>query len=127
MGEKTRQVYLDELCPRLRPIAQRVMDCPCGCEALDFFRYRSRVWLETADIVHYLGLRLDQGVAALNLLTELGILERRDIFGVGFYGLTHDEQVLNALEQFWAWRDDWHTRLEQVKDTLQLGSARGVK
>ena len=42
MDEITRQELLDELCPRLRPTVQRMMDCPCGCEALDFFRYRPR-------------------------------------------------------------------------------------
>ncbi len=54
MDEITRQELLDELCPRLRPIVQRMMDCPCGCETLDFFRYRTHVWLESADIAHHL-------------------------------------------------------------------------
>ncbi len=126
MDEKTRQEFLGELCPRLRPLALRMMECPCGCEALDFFRYRTRVWLETADIAHYLHQPIDRVIAALNLLTEVGILERRDIFGVAFYGLTHNEEILNALEQFWTWRDDWLAHLERVKGTLQLGSARPV-
>ncbi len=122
MDEKTRQDFLDELCPRLRPIVRRVMDCACGCEALDFFRYRTRVWLETADIAHYLRQPVDQVVAALNLLTAIGILERRDIFGIAFYTMTQDEEILNALDQFWAVRDDWYAHLEQVKGTLRLGS-----
>ncbi len=127
MDEKTRQEFLDELCPRVRPLAARVMDCACGCEALDLFRYRTRVWLETADIAHYLKQPIDHVVAALDDLTEIGILERRDIFGMAFYGMTQNEAVLNALEQFWAWRDEWQARLERVKGMLQLDSMRVVR
>ena len=126
MDEKTRQEFLNVLCPRIRPIAARVMDCACGCEALDLFRYRTRVWLEIADIAHYLKQPLDHVVGALDLLTEIGILERRDIFGMAFYGMTRNQQVLNALEQFWAWRDEWHVQLERVRGTLRLGSVHAV-
>lgn len=121
MEEITGQEFLNELCPLLRPVARRVMECPCGCEALDFFRFRTRVWLEAADIAHHVRQPVDQVIVALNLLGELGILERRDILGVAFYGMARNEQILNALEQFWAWRDDWHMRLERVRGTLQLG------
>ncbi len=122
MDDKTRQEFLDELCPRLRPMALRVMECTCGCEAIDFFRYRTRAWLEAADIAHYLQQPVDQVAAALNLLTVIGILEQRDIFGTVFYAMTQDEEILNVLDQFWAVRDDWFVQLERVIGTLRLGS-----
>ncbi len=122
MDAKTCQEFLDELCPRLRPIARRIMSCTCGCEVLDFFRYRTRVWLEAADIAYHLRQSTNQVVAALNLLTAIGLLERREIFGVAFYAMTQEQEVLNALDQFWAVRDDWYARLEQVRGTLRLGS-----
>ena len=124
MDQTMRQQFLDELCPRLRPLIACVMNCECGCEALDFFRHRPLTWLEASDIAYHLRQPYDQVVAALNQLTALGILERFTVLGSWtFYGLTQSAEILNALEQFWAWRDDWHMRMEQVKHELQLPAA----
>lgn len=120
MDNETRKEFLGELCPRLRPVAARVLDCTWGCEALDFFRYRKRAWLDTADIAHYVGVPEDQAIDALNLLTEVRILQRQDIFGVAFFSMTQNEEVLKGLEQFWTWRDDWLGKLEKVRGALHL-------
>lgn len=121
MDQTMRQQFIDELCPRLRPLIGCVMDCECGSEVVEFFRRRSRTWLEASDIAYHLRQPYDQVVAALNQLTALGILERLTVLGSWtFYGLTQSAKILNALEQFWAWRDDWRTRMEQLKHELQL-------
>ncbi len=121
MDQTMRQQFLDELCPRLRPLIAGVMDCECGCEALDFFRRRPLTWLEASDIAYHLRQPNDQIAAALNRLSALGLLERFTVLGSWtFYGLTRSAEILNALEQFWAWRDDWHTRMDRLKHELQL-------
>ena len=121
MDLQLRQEFLNDLCPRLQPLAACVMDCECGSEVVEFFRRRSRTWLEASDIIYHLRQPNDQVTAALNQLTALGILERFTVLNSWtFYGLTQSAEILNALEQFWAWRDDWHTRMERVKHELQL-------
>ena len=121
MDLQLRQEFLNDLCPHLQPLAAGVMDCECGNEVVEFFRRRPRTWLEASDIVYHLRQPNDQVAAALNQLTALGILERFTVLSSWtFYGLTQSTEIVNALEQFWAWRDDWHTRMEQLKHELQL-------
>ncbi len=121
MDQTMRQKFLDELCPRLRPLIACVMDCACGSQVIEFYRRRSRTWLEASDIAYHLRKPNDQVAAALYRLTALGILERFTVLGSWtFYGLTQKPEILNALEQFWTWRDDWRMRVEQVKNELQL-------
>ena len=121
MDESTRQELLDELCPHLRPLIARVMDCECGCEVLDFFRQRSLTWLEASDIAYHLRQSPAYVIEALNQLAEVGILERHTVLSRWtFYGLARNAGILQALEQFWSWRDDYHARLERAEDALKL-------
>ena len=99
----------------------RVAECECGIQALDFFRRRPRAWLQASDIAYHLDLPRKQTLALLRVLTEEGILESIRVLNAWtFYGLSQRAESLAALDQFWAWRDDWHARVEQVKTALQL-------
>ena len=120
MDAVTRQYFLDELCPRLRTLIECVMDCDCGCEAVDFFRSRSLALAEARDIAAQVRLPLDQVLPSLDRLVELGIVERVMILNEPFYGLTRDPRARSALEQFWLMRDDWRGRMEQTRATLLL-------
>ena len=125
MNESTRQELLSELCPRLRPLIARVMECECGCEVLDFFRQRPLAWLEAPDIAYHLRQSQAQVIEALNQLTEAGILERFTVLSRWtFYGLARNAGILQALEQFWSWRDDYSTRLERAEGALKLRAPR---
>ena len=121
MQDKTQQDLMSELCPNLRPLIARVLECECGAQTLDFFRRRPRAWLQMSDIAYHLRQTPKQTMAILNLLAEEGILERFTVLNTGtFYGLSQRHEILRALDQFWDWRDYWHAHLEQVKDALQL-------
>ncbi len=121
MQDKTQQDFLSELCPNLRPLIARVLECECGAQALDFFRRRPRAWLQMSDIAYHIGQTPTQTMVTLNLLTEERILERFTVLNTWtFYGLSQRNEILQALDQFWASRDHWHARMEQVKDALQF-------
>ena len=121
MPNKTQQEFLNELCPQLRPLIARVLECDCGCQALDFFRRRPRVWLEVTDIAYHLRQPHPRTMATLNRLTEAGILECFTVLNTWtFYGLSQRHEILQALDPFWVWRDHWNAHVEQIKDALQL-------
>lgn len=111
---------MSDLCPRARPLIVQVMDCACGCEALDFFRTRSRTWLEVADIAYYMSQTEKEVAVALHALTHIGVTERREIFDTAFYSLTRNAEVLEALDQYWLWREEWNARWRRVNGTLKF-------
>jgi hypothetical protein len=124
MDEIERQEFLREPCPGLRPLIVRVLDCKCGCHVLDFFRRRPLTWLEASDIAYHLRQPDDEVVTALNHLANIGIVQRLIVLGYSFCGLTRDADALEAIEQFWVWRDIRHAHLERVSDALRLRSVR---
>lgn len=125
MQDKMQLDFLNELCPNVRPLIAQVLECECGCQALDFFRRRPRAWLGASDIAYHLGQPLDRTMTILNRLTEAGILEGFTVRNTWtFYGLSQRTEVLRALDQFWAWRDDRLAQIEQVRDALQLPATR---
>ncbi|MBI4790365.1 MAG: hypothetical protein HY782_25310 [Chloroflexi bacterium] len=125
MRDQTQQDFLNALCPKLRPLIARVLECDCGCQVLDFFRQRPRAWLQMSDIAYHLRQTPQQTIVILNVLVEQGIVEHFTVLNRWtFYGLSQRHEILRALDQFWTWRDHWHARMEQVKDALQLPAAR---
>jgi len=122
MDESVRQEFLDELCPQIRPLVARLMDCSCGCEILEFFRRRPLTSLEASDIAYHLRQPQSQIIEALSWLVCTGVIECQKIRDFTFYGLTHDIEIQRALEQFWVWRDHWHARLEGIRNRLQLST-----
>lgn len=125
MEDPTQQEFLNELCPRLRPLVARVLECECACQMLDFFRRRPLAWLEASDIAYHLHRPQEETVEILKQLTDTGFLDQFTVMnGRTFYGLPARSDILKALDQFWAWRDHWNAQLEQVKDTLQLRAIR---
>lgn len=121
MIDQTQQELLDELCPQLRPLIGGVMKCQHACQALDFFRGRPHAWLQVSDIAYHLDLPAATTEHVLNRLRELGILERITVLDqFMFYGLSHQEETLRFLDQYWSWRDVWRSQLEQVKSVLRL-------
>ncbi len=122
MEEATRQGFLDELCPQIRPLIARLMDCDCGCNILEFFRRRPLTSLQASDIAYHVRRPRTQVIEALNLLAEIGVIECQQIPDFAFYRLTRDSEIQSALEQFWIWQDYWHTHLSRVRESLQLGA-----
>ena len=120
MDDVTREEFLSDLCPRVRPLIVQLMDCECGCEALDFFRTRPRTWLETADIAYHLSQSGQDVAVALGALTQIGVVERQEILYTAFFSLTRDAEILDALDQYWVWRDTWNTRWHRVRETLKF-------
>lgn len=126
MDEWIREDLMDGLCPSIRPLVACMMDCEGGCRVLDLFRRRPLTWLQVSDISYHVSQPREQLDATLNRLVGLGILECLNVSGIWtFYGLTRDARILECLEQFWVWRDDWQTRWGQVQETLQLGTPDG--
>ncbi len=125
MQDLTQQEFLNELCPRLRPLIARILECDCACQTLDFFRRRPLAWLESSDISYHLQRPQAETIKILEQLTEVGLLDRFTVLNSQtFYGLASRSEILKALDQFWVWRDHWNAQLEQVKDTLQLHAIR---
>ncbi len=121
MQDLTQQEFLNELCPRLRPLIARVLECDCTCQTLDFFRRRPLAWLESSDIAYHLHRPEDETIELLKQLTEAGLLDRFTVLNSQtFYGLAPRSDILKALDQFWVWRDHWNAQLERVRDALQL-------
>jgi hypothetical protein len=120
MDEETREEFLNDLCPRIRPLVANLMDCDCGGAVLDFFRQRSHGWLQATDIAYHLRRPNGLVIAALNRIAETGIVERHRVLNMIFYGLTEDENLKRAIEQFWICRDDWQSRVGVIRDRLQL-------
>lgn len=120
MNALTREEFLEDLCPSVRPIIASIMECEGGCEALDLLYKRPRTWLETADIAYHLGHPVDQTAATLERLYYFMVLKRRNIFGIAFYHLTENQQILEALDQYWTWREVWRSRWQQTQDALKL-------
>lgn len=120
MNALTREEFLEDLCPGVRPIIAAVMECECGCEALDLLYNRPRTWLETTDIAYHLGQPVDKTIATLERLHYFLVLNRRDIFGIAFFHLTENQEILQALDQYWTWREVWRSRWQQTQDTLKL-------
>ncbi len=120
MEEKTREEFLNDLCPRIRTVVADLMEYDCGCAVLDFFRQRPLTWLEASDVAYHLRQPHPQVVAALDQIAKTRFVERRSISNATFYSLTRNEKLLNVLEQFWIWRDDWQHRVESVREILQL-------
>lgn len=120
MDTQTLTEFLNELCPRLRPLIARVMDCPCGCETLDLLRLRQRAWLTASDIAYHVNAPIEQVQAALELFVSASVVERHDVMQWTFYSITRDERMQRALEQFWLQRDDWRDRMMRVQETLRF-------
>lgn len=121
MDSLSRQEFLDELCPQLRPLVERLMDCDCGCEVIDFFRYRTLTWIEASEIAGQLQLPTERAGQSLAQLAAIGIVDRFEVLDRAFFGLTRDPQALRTLEQFWLLRDGWRSQLEQARSALHLG------
>ena len=121
MQDQPQHEFLNELCPHLRPMIAHVAGCECGIQALDFFRRRPHAWLQMGDIAYHLNLSRKQTAALLRVLIEERILERICVLDTWtFYGLSQRPESLAALDQFWAWRDDWHARIQHVRAALEL-------
>jgi len=120
MDAQTLTDFLNELCPRLRPMIARVMDCSYGCETLDLLRLRQRTWLTASDIAFHVNAPIAIVQEALALFVSTGIVERHDVMQWSFYAITHDQRMRIALEQFWLQRDGWRDRVAQVQETLRL-------
>lgn len=116
----TRQEFLEDLCPRVRPIIASIMECECGCEMLDLLSSRPHTWMETADIAYHMRLPAEQIVATLERLQNYMVVNRRDIFGMVFYHLTENEEILEALDQYLTWRGVWRARWQQTQNALRL-------
>ena len=119
MAPRTLDEFLNELCPRARPLIAQIVERESECEVLDFFRRRPRTWLEVDDIAYHLRRPHAQVNEMLCWLANAEIVQCRTISSLTFYGLTCDLECLGALEQFWAWREDWHSHLEWVKHNLR--------
>lgn len=120
MYDKTQEEFLKDLCPRVRAIIEHIMDCSCGCEALDLFQKRPRSWNECKDIAFYLKRPTEDVASTLNLLHDLGAIQSREIFEMTFYHLTDDSEILEALDQYWTWRELWRSRWRQMQSSLKL-------
>jgi hypothetical protein len=123
MDAQTLTEFLNELCPRLRPLITRVMDCPCGCETLDLLRLRARTWLTASDIAYHVNASIEHVQVALELFVSAEIVERHDVMQWTFYALARDEGIQTALEQYWLQRDDWRDRVTRMQETLHLHPA----
>lgn len=120
MNAVTREEFLQDLCPSMRPIIASVMECDCGCEALDLLYKRPRAWLETADIAYHLGQPVDKTAATLERLHYFLVLNRREIFGIAFYHMTDNQEILKALDQYWTWREVWRSRWQETQSALKF-------
>lgn len=123
MSEIWREEFLSDLCPHVQPLIARFMDSDCGCNILDFFRQCPLTLLQASDIAYHVRQPPAQVIEALNLLTSARAIECCKVLDFTFYGLTRDSDIQRALEQFWAWRDYWHVRLERVRSGLQLNAS----
>lgn len=120
MYDKTCDEFLKDLCPRVRPLIAQIMACECGCELLDLFQTRPHTMLELADVIYHVNLPRETVVSTLELLQALRVIERREILDTTFYRLTHDTEILAALEQYWTWRQVWQGRWQEVRDALKI-------
>ena len=120
MNTITREEFLDDLCPRVRPIIAAIMECECGCEALDVLYSRPRTWTETADLAYHLRQPVEQVVPTLERFLSVGVLSRRDLFGMVFYRLTEDQEMRQALDQYWTWREVWRRHWQETQNALKL-------
>lgn len=127
MYQGTLQDFLDEFCPRLRPMIARLLACECACNALELFRTRPRVWLEASDIAYYLGQPLEKTLQTLDQLLEMRIVERHLILDYTFYGLTRDQAVLDLIEPLWLLRDEWRLHLARLTRELKLDDLRATE
>lgn len=120
MYDKTRDEFLNDLCPRVRPIIAQIMECECGCELLELFRTRPRTLLELADVIYHAKLSSEDVSRALEQLHTLAIIERREVLDTKFYCLTQEAEIIAALEQYWTWRQVWQARLQEVRGALKI-------
>lgn len=120
MQALTCEEFLNDLCPNVRPIIAAVMECKCGCEALNVLYNRPRTWTETADIAYHLRQPVEVVAATLEQLNYFMVLSRRDIFGMEFYRLTENKDILHALDQYWTWREVWRSRWQETQNVLKL-------
>ncbi|MCC7165613.1 MAG: hypothetical protein IT331_24160 [Anaerolineae bacterium] len=120
MHNKTRDEFLSDLCPRVRPLIAQIMQCGSGCELLDFFHTRPHTMLELADVVYYAKLPVENVVSTLELFQMLAVIERREILDTAFYRLTEDVEIIAALEQYWTWRQVWQGRWQDVRTALKI-------
>lgn len=119
MNATTLEEFLDDLCPHVRPVIASIMECEGGCRALDLLYSRPRTWLETADLAYHLQQPLEQVIPTLEQLVYFRVLSRRAIFGMAFYRLTEDEEILQALDQYWTWREVWRARWQETQVALK--------
>lgn len=120
MNHITAEDFLDDLCPRVRPLIEHILNCGCGCEALDLFQNRPHTWNETADIAYFLQLPTERVVRTLDLLSELKVIECRDVLGTTFYRLTEDSEILDRLDQYSTWREVWRSQWQEMQNALKL-------
>lgn len=120
MYDKTREEFLNDLCPRVRPLVAQIMECGCGCELLDFFQTRRHTMLELADVIYYAKLPAENVVSTLELLQVLAVIQRREVLDTAFYRLTEDAEILAALEEYWMWRQVWQVRWQEVRGALKI-------
>jgi len=122
MSATVRAEFLNDLCPQVRPLIADLMNCDCGCEILEFFRRRPLTSLQASDIAYHVRQSQAQVAETLNLLVGAKVIEPQKVLDFTFYGLTHDLEIQRALEQFWVWRDHWHTHLSRIYEGLQFST-----
>lgn len=115
MELRTLEAFLNELCPRVRPLIAQAVKNEFDCEVLDFFQRRANTSFEVYDIGYHLRRLPEQLDQPLRSLVVSGLLRCRVIFGLTFYSLTDDPEMLQALEKFWDWREAWRAYLDQLK------------
>ncbi|MBI5030398.1 MAG: hypothetical protein HZB51_07715 [Chloroflexi bacterium] len=124
MELRTLDELSNDLSPHARSLITQIIQQENACQLLDLFQQRPRTWLEPEDIAFHLHCSLDQIDQALAWLSTTQVVQLHSILGFKFYGLTEDSEILNALERFWSWRDNWLTHLERVKDNLYQQTTR---
>lgn len=120
MYDKTRDEFLNDLCPRVRPLIAQIMECECGSELLDIFHTRPHTALELADVIYYAKLPAENVISTLELFQWLAVIERREVLDTTFYRLTQDIAVIAALEQYATWRQVWQGRWQEVRSALKI-------
>ncbi|MBI1802120.1 MAG: hypothetical protein HY259_09085 [Chloroflexi bacterium] len=99
--EQFRALMLSELSPTAREMFERIKPTQVGCRLMRFLRACSRTYVE-AD-----ASASPETLEALKALAQAGLICRRTIEGLTFYGLAEESPVRQTLDELCIWQERW--------------------
>jgi hypothetical protein len=93
-----------------------------GMALLHFLHSNSHSVLTADDIAYFVGQPQVDVERNIQALLEMGWARAVHLLDSRWYGLTEDRVRRRIVRELFAWQDNWHARLEQIRRAIDGGA-----